>query len=91
MARSTSSPLGAGRIDHRPCNNRGRLARRDVLGRQLAGEVLGVGEVVRHEQHEPGDGLTGFGEAELERLREEAGAPRVPEECRRLIAEGYAP
>lgn len=30
----------------------------------------------------------GVGEAELERLREEAGAPRVPEECRRLVAEG---
>ena len=30
----------------------------------------------------------GVGEAELERLREESGAPRVPEECRRLIAEG---
>ena len=30
----------------------------------------------------------GVGEAELERLREESGAPRVPEECRRLVAEG---
>ncbi len=30
----------------------------------------------------------GVGEAELERLREESGAPGVPEECRRLIAEG---
>ena len=30
----------------------------------------------------------GVGEAELERLCEESGAPRVPEECRRLIAEG---
>ena len=28
------------------------------------------------------------GPAELEALREEAGAPRVPEECRRLVAEG---
>ncbi|MCT1909063.1 hypothetical protein [Brachybacterium paraconglomeratum] len=30
----------------------------------------------------------GVGEAELDRIREESGAPRVPEECRRLIAEG---
>ena len=30
----------------------------------------------------------GVGEAELDRLREESGAPHVPEECRRLVAEG---
>ena len=30
----------------------------------------------------------GVGPAELERLREEADAPQVPEECRRLVAEG---
>lgn len=29
----------------------------------------------------------GIGEAELRRLREEIG-PRIPEECRRLVAEG---
>ena len=28
------------------------------------------------------------GPSELERLREEAGAPRVPSQCRRLVAEG---
>jgi len=30
----------------------------------------------------------GVGPEELERLREEAGAPSVPEECRRLVEQG---